>query len=349
MGSRVFVVPRIERLLAFVLLAPFLSGMQCPGQANTPPGNHDVPSIHSKTAASTQGSDAERWDVLPLAPNALKPRTPVFGEEASFSTFTRDLIQLRWRNNDPIDLYIIRPDNVPHPPLVLFLYSYPSDTDRFRNEAYCESIAKHGFAAVGFVSAMTGQRYHDRPMREWFVSNLPEALGASVHDVQMILNYLSTRGDLDMQRVGMYGQGSGGTIAILSASVDKRIKAVDVLDPWGDWPDWMAQSALIPDEERALYQTPAYLQSVSIFDPVRFLPILEPHSFRLQQTLFSQVTPEQARNRLRAAAPSDAQYVQYRDVDDYKARAAQDSKILDWLQTQLSGLQADSQPLHALR
>src|ERR1022692_4628664 len=76
----------------------------------------------------------------------------------------------------------------------------------------------------GFVSALTGQRYHDRPMKEWFVSELPEALGSSVHDVQMILNYLADRNDLDMTRVGMYGQGSGGTIAILAASADPRLK-----------------------------------------------------------------------------------------------------------------------------
>ena len=74
---------------------------------------------------------------------------------------------------------------------------------------------------------MDGHRYHDRPMRQWFVSELQEAVVKSVHDVQMILNYLSTRGDLDLNRIGMFGQGSGGTIAILVASVDPRIKAIN--------------------------------------------------------------------------------------------------------------------------
>jgi hypothetical protein len=53
------------------------------------------------------------------------------------------------------------------------------------------------------VSALNGHRYTYRPMKQWFVSELQEALGSSVHDVQMILNYLSTRDDLDMSRVGM--------------------------------------------------------------------------------------------------------------------------------------------------
>jgi iron complex outermembrane receptor protein len=75
-----------------------------------------------------------------------------------------------------------------------------------------------GFAAIGFVSALTGHRFHNRSMKEWFISELQEALGTSVHDVPMILNYLSTRGDLDMDNIGMFGQGSGGAIAILAAS-----------------------------------------------------------------------------------------------------------------------------------
>src|ERR1035441_1223230 len=49
------------------------------------------------------------------------------------------------------------------------------------------------------------------------------SLALTVHDVQMVLNYLETRGDLDMSRVGMFGQGSGGAIAVLAAAADSRI------------------------------------------------------------------------------------------------------------------------------
>jgi hypothetical protein len=72
----------------------------------------------------------------------------------------------------------------------------------------------------------------------------------------------------------MFGQGSGGTIAILSASVDPRIKALDVLDPWGDWPDWLAKSPQVPDAERAAYLKPEFLAKVAPLDPVVWLPKL---------------------------------------------------------------------------
>ena len=209
----------------------------------------------------------EDWSSLSLANSELIPEPPLLGEKYDHPQFTRELLQVKWRQGDPIDLYVIRPKGVAHPPAILYLYSYPSETEVFRGDTYCANVTKGGFAAVGFVSALTGHRYTNRPMKEWFVSELQEALGSSVHDVQMILNYLATRGDLDMSRIGMFGVGSGGTIAILAAAADPRIKTIDVIDPWGDWPDWMAKSSLIPEVERPRYLTPEFLKKVAASGP----------------------------------------------------------------------------------
>jgi hypothetical protein len=212
-------------------------------------------------------------------------------------------------------LYVIRPrsPNKPaaKPAVILYLYSYPSETKRFQDNGYCQRVTQDGFAAVGFVSALTGHRYHDRPMREWFVSELPEALVTSVHDVQMILNYLAARGDLDTSKVGMFGQGSGATIAILAATVEPRVKALDLLDPWGDWSEWMAKSSLIPEAERADYLKPEFLKRVAPFDPVQSLPQLKSRRIRLQEVDDDPITPEACRQRIEAAAPRSAKIVRY--------------------------------------
>jgi hypothetical protein len=56
----------------------------------------------------------------------------------------------------------------------------------------------------------------------------------------VILDYLATRSDIDMDRVGMFGVGSGATVAIFAASVDARIKAFELLSRGGirrtGWP-----------------------------------------------------------------------------------------------------------------
>jgi len=275
----------------------------------------------------------EDWSSLSLAGSQLIPGKPLLGEKGDFQQFTRELWQVKWRLGDPIDLYVIRPKGVAKPPLILYLYSFPSETDRFRNNDYCERITSGGFAAVGFVSALTGHRYKMRPMKEWFISELQESLGSSVHDVQMIINYLATRDDLDLSRVGMFGTGSGGSIAILAAAADPRIKAIDVLDPWGDWPDWMAKSSIIPETERPNFLKPEFLKKVEPLDPVRWLPKVRAQ-VRIQRVLDDMTTPQTAEDRIEAAAAPTVKVLHYKDVMQLYGSGSGGS-IFQWVKDQV--------------
>ena len=105
-------------------------------------------------------------------------------------------------------------------------------------------------------------------MKQWFLSELQESLATSAHDVQMVLNYLASRDDLDMDRVGMFAQGSGASIAILASAVDPRIKVLEALDPWGDWPTWMARSPFVPEQERADYLKPEFQKKIDTLEPL---------------------------------------------------------------------------------
>lgn len=248
--------------------------------------------------------------------------------------FTRELTRVQWRAADPIDLYIIKPTGVAKPPVVLYLYSYPFEMDRFNDDNFCKFLTSQGVAAVGFASALTAGRYHDVPMKEWFVSKLSWSMAASAHDVQMILNYLATRGDLDMDHVGMFGDGSGASIAILAAAVDPRIKALDLLDPWGDWPDWIAKSTRIPENERPDYQKPEFLAGVAPLDPVKWLPELKTQKVRLREVNSVTVTPSEARKKIEAAAPPNVQIIRYADNDAFTASVI-DGSGFDWVKDQV--------------
>jgi hypothetical protein len=279
----------------------------------------------------------ETWLPLSIAQMRFEPAQPLLGGKAVHPDYTREVVRVEWRKGDPIDLYIVRPVNVAKPPVILFLYSWPADTDRFGSEAWCRAVTQHGFAAVGFVSALTGERYRSRPWKEWFVSELPEAVGKSVHDVQLLLNYLDARGDMDMSRAGMFGQGSGGTVALLAASVDPRLKAVDVIDPWGDWPDWYAGSPIIPDSLRTSYTDAEFQKQLIPFDPVYTLPKLASGTVRVQQTMLNPTTPSAAKERIQQALPAGMSYVFYASEEDYRSHSMERNKILDWLESHLSG------------
>ena len=275
----------------------------------------------------------ENWSDLSLAGSDLESRPPFVAQRDDQPQFTRELIQVQWREGDPIDLYVIVPKSAVKPPVILYLYSYPSETDRFRNNDYCDRVTRGGFAAVGFVSALTGHRYHNRPMKQWFVSELREALVSSTHDVQMVLDYLSTRNDVDMDKVGMFGSGSGGTIAVLSASIDRRIKAIDLLDPWGDWPDWMAHSSIVPDAERPKYMKPEFLADIATLDPVVVLPKLNDRNVRMQLVFEDTASPEAALQKLETAMPKNSATLNY-ETGKELFTSVSGGRLFDWIKDQ---------------
>jgi len=275
----------------------------------------------------------ESFSSLSLKGSDLHAEPPLPGGKGVNDKFIRELWQLRWRPSDPIDLYVILPRGVVKPPVVLYLYGFPSKTDRFKNDRYCERVVRNGAAAVGFVSALTGYRTEHRPPKQWFVSELQESLATSVHDVQMILNYLDSRGDLDMTRVGMFGQGSGGAIAILAAAADSRLKVLDLLDPWGDWPHWLAKTEIVPEQERPEYLRPDFLKRLEPLEPVSCLTQLRTRRIRIQFVGDSGESKEAVR-KLEAAAPSTTSVVRYQSSVAFRS-AVGDGGLFQWIATAL--------------
>ncbi len=276
----------------------------------------------------------EDWTSPSLADSHLEAVAPAVGEKDDLEEFSRELIQVQWRPLDPIQLYVVLPKGVKKPPVILYLYGHPAETTRFLDDDFCRLLVKNGYAAVGFVPNLSGQRYHNRPMKEWYVSELQEALATSTHDVQMILNYLATRGDVDMSHVGMFGQGSGGSIAILAAAVDPRIQALDLMDAWGDWPHWLASSTRIPDDERAAFLKPEFLERVAGLDPVQWLTKLKTPSIRVQMMNFDTITPKESKDAIAKAAPPFATVTRYENANQVHD-ALMMGKEFDWIKAQM--------------
>jgi len=312
--------------------ALFFSSLLSPAQLSPPPALLGDP-------ADVKGSH-EDWASPALTDSRLIPSKPLeFIND--YSHYTMEMLRVQWRSGDPIDLYVIKPKGVKKPPVILYLYGYPTDAEVFRREDYQELVTKDGAAAVGFVSALTGHRYHDRPMKQWFLSELQECLATSAHDVQMVLNYLDSRGDLDMDQVGMFAQGSGASIAILASGVDPRIKVLEVLDPWGDWPNWIATSPFVPENERPQYVKPGFLRKVAALGPVDWLARIQAKKLRLDDEFFDTDTPKAVKAKLRATVPAGSRVMLYKNMDEFAAEF-KDGKNLQWIQQELHSLAAPS-------
>jgi len=335
-----------HKVSVLVLLFGFFSAhAQTPPAAATKAPDEDQPQFGNlKTVVVDPNGpdptkDPETEDLTRLdLPSGMK--VDAMGlEDDQRNGVRREFLQVQWRPEDPIDLHVITPVGVKKPPVILYLYSYPSTLASYNDLEFCKFLAQNGFAAVGFVSALTGPRFHDRGTKEWFVSELPISLTESVHDVQMVLNYLASRGDLDMNRVGMWGDGSGASIAIMAAAIDPRIKVLDLLNPWGDWPEWLAKSPLVPENERPSYLKPDFLKGVENLDPVKWLPQLKTRQVRLQYMEHGvAVTPDAARQRLLKVAPPGVKLVRYENTKEFVTKVGSTGKGFDWIKEQLASM-----------
>ena len=305
----------------------------------------------SREGAGGQSSGArssrpqEDWTKLRVQDTSLRLKQPELAEtdDVPNTGFIRERYQVTWRSGDPFDLYIIRPRGVEHAPAILYLYSFPEDTGQFKSNLWCETAVSGGYAAVGFVGAVTGHRTRYRLPKEWFVSEMQEALGSTVHDVQLILDYLETRKDLDASHVAMFGSGSGGTIAILASATDSRIRVVDLLGPWGDWPEWIAGTKIIPDDERSKYQKPEFLAKVAPLEPMAWLPKVKARALRIQDVRINKSMPDEAQKKLEGAAPDFAVLDEYGNGRAFMANQ-RPGDLFQWMKDRLKG---DTQGLAA--
>jgi hypothetical protein len=301
-----------------------------PPSVTTPQGMELMPSGNGLTVAR----GAESYTNLSLAGSELHPQPPMSTGHVKNPDFEREMVRVQWRPSDPIDMYIVKPPQVKNPPVVLFLGDFSSELNQYTINFACKYHVKNGAAAVGFVAAHAGRRAEHGPLNQWFVSELPESLTITVHDVQLILNYLESRGDLDMTRVGMFGEGSGGAIAILAAATDHRLKAVDLVNPWGDWPDWLAKSHLLRQEDRDRCLKAEFLQAVGGLDPVDYLPKLAGTPVRMQFVDDELTDTKDAVAKLEKAAPASAHVIHYPGFQEMYAANA-NGKAFEWIATTL--------------
>src|SRR5882762_8150755 len=75
----------------------------------------------------------ESWTSPALTNSNLRPTPPLAAYVNDYPGYTVELLQVQWRFGDPIDLYVMKPKGVKKPPVILYLYGYPADTDRFKS------------------------------------------------------------------------------------------------------------------------------------------------------------------------------------------------------------------------
>src|SRR5262245_60621408 len=116
-----------RNFLAFVFMRTLALGIALLSLAQTGAAQLVPASPPIADPADTRFKGAkEDWTSPALSNSNLKPARPLIGYVNEYPEHTVELLQVQWRWGDPLDLYVMKPKGVKKPPVILYLYGYPS-------------------------------------------------------------------------------------------------------------------------------------------------------------------------------------------------------------------------------
>ena len=139
-----------------------------------------------------------------------------------------------------------KPVGVTKPPVVVMAVGL--DSTKEETDAYEQPFLARGLAALVFEGPGQGESQYDIPIRGDF--EVP---------VKAVLDYVETRGDLDRNRIGMWGVSLGGYYAPRATAFEKRIKACIAL---GGPFDFGAAFDSLPDLTRETFRIRSHSKTV---------------------------------------------------------------------------------------
>jgi pimeloyl-ACP methyl ester carboxylesterase len=206
---------------------------------------------------------------------------------------------------DPIDAWYFCPHGVDHDPLPAVVVC-PGFTGT--KQAGSHPLFIPGLVAAGYAVLLIDYR-------GWGTSGGRAGLidpHLQVEDVRNALSYLSSRRDVDQERLGLFGLSFGGNVACFAASIDERIKvAISVLGGVADGASWLRSI-------RREYEWFSFLETVAesrieravsgedrMVDPTEDLMVSSPERRALRGTGSSVQTPFSSADALLSFKPVD--------------------------------------------
>lgn len=131
-----------------------------------------------------------------------------------------------------------KPAGIARPPIVLMAMGLDSAKEEML--AYQQTFLKRGLATLTFDGPGQGEAEYDFPIR-----------GDYEVAVKDVIDWVETRPDLDVARLGMWGVSLGGYYAPRAAAFEKRIKAcVALAGPY----DWLGTWDKLPELTREAFR-----------------------------------------------------------------------------------------------
>lgn len=189
----------------------------------------------------------KKWEAV-LGSMGLQPQVPAVRHVATQeeALFKGELLYLQVEPDYWEKIYVMLPHgaDASRPLPVVIVPYYDVDTPAGKSmggrqstppgtRAYGHLAAQYGMAAVAI--RWFGESYGENSSE--VVANLKmrhpntTGLGKWVWDAQRLLDYMATRPEFDMERVGMIGHSLGGKMTLYAAAMDERIRVAVSSEP----------------------------------------------------------------------------------------------------------------------
>jgi dienelactone hydrolase len=163
---------------------------------------------------------------------AAAPSSPRISLE---NGYTQELLSFESESDERVPLLVIKkPQQRGRRAVVIALHGTNGSKESMRG--LLETYAGRGFLAVAMDARHHGERalpipglanaYQSAMLRAYRTGQGHPYLYDTVWDVMRLIDYLSTRPDVDPSRIGVIGNSKGGTEAYLAAAADERIAVV---------------------------------------------------------------------------------------------------------------------------
>jgi dienelactone hydrolase len=168
---------------------------------------------------------------------------PIVLDNVDCGSYVRQTVEYAVEEFERVKSFVLLPKNAPLPrPAILAHHQHAGQFDLGKSEvvglagnpdqAYGAELAERGYVvmapdAIAFEernwSKIPGHaEYYELASRLVLGQTL---LGKVLHDVRVALDYLTTRHEVDKQRIGFIGHSYGGRMAIWTTALDDRIRA----------------------------------------------------------------------------------------------------------------------------
>ena len=185
--------------------------------------------------------DERRKELYDLLGNLPSRSQPIFSKKLKEEEFTHYILEewlLDLNGVDAVPAYFVKPINQEGPfPTILFNHSHGGNyvlgkdeliqgNHYLQNPAYAEELAKLGYAVLCIDAWGFGKR-RGRTEGELFKEMLWKGQvlwGNMVYDSLRAIDYLTSRPDVDSNRIGTMGISMGSTMSWWISALDPRIK-----------------------------------------------------------------------------------------------------------------------------